>query len=85
MIHSKLIAILKENGKVELNKDQYMHWKIADWVASHGMEKFFQMDATGTLTVKDHGLFLIYAQVCTLCFLKLFYVFQLIKLLFYFS
>lgn len=40
-----------------------MHWKPADWVLSHGMDKYFHMDSTGTLTVSDHGLFLIYAQV----------------------
>lgn len=51
------------NKKVELNKDQYMHWKPADWVYSHGMAKYFHMDSGGTLTVNDHGLFLIYAQV----------------------
>lgn len=41
-----------------------MHWKAAEWVHSHGMAKYFQMDPSGTLTVNDHGLFLIYAQVC---------------------
>lgn len=46
-----------------LNKNEYMHWKPADWVLSHGMDKFFNMDSTGTLTVSDNGLFLIYAQV----------------------
>lgn len=40
-----------------------MHWKAAEWVHSHGMAKYFQMDMSGTLTVNDHGLFLIYAQV----------------------
>lgn len=42
-----------------------MHWKAAEWVHSHGMAKYFHMDASGTLTVNDHGLFLIYAQVVT--------------------
>jgi hypothetical protein len=51
------------NGKVELNRNEYMHWKPADWVYTHGMAKYFDMDSTGTLTVNDHGLFLIYAQV----------------------
>lgn len=51
------------NGKVELNRNEYMHWKAAEWVHSHGMAKYFQMDSSGTLTVNDHGLFLIYAQV----------------------
>lgn len=53
------------NGKVELNRNEYMHWKAAEWVHSHGMAKYFHMDASGTLTVNDHGLFLIYAQVVT--------------------
>lgn len=54
----------KGNGKVELNRNEYLHWKPAEWVVSHGMDKYFNMDhSTGTLTINDHGLFLIYAQV----------------------
>lgn len=53
----------KGNSKVVLNKNEYLHWKPAEWVLSHGMDKYFHMDSTGTLTVNDHGLFLIYAQV----------------------
>lgn len=70
------VDILTENGKVELQSKEYMHWKPADWVYSHGMAKYFHMDSRGTLTINDHGLFLIYAQViisfCT--FLLSFYL-----------
>jgi hypothetical protein len=41
----------------------YIHWKPANWLNAHGMDKFFTMDQNGVLTVKDHGVFLIYAQV----------------------
>lgn len=51
------------NNKVMLNKNDYIHWTPADWIDSHGMDRFFTMDRNGVLTVKDHGLFLIYAQV----------------------
>jgi hypothetical protein len=43
-----------------------MHWKPAHWVLSHGMERFFRMDDSGTLTIHDNGLFLIYAQVISI-------------------
>lgn len=48
---------------MKLNKNEYIHWQPADWTTSHGMHRFFSMDQNGVLTVKDHGLFLIYAQV----------------------
>ena len=48
---------------MKLNRNEYIHWKPAGWLSSHGMDKFFSMDHTGVLTVKDHGVFLIYAQV----------------------
>lgn len=51
------------NNKVKLNKNEYIHWQPADWHMPHGMDRYFTMDSTGVLTVKDHGLFLIYAQV----------------------
>ncbi|CRL03371.1 CLUMA_CG016265, isoform B [Clunio marinus] len=51
------------NNKVKLNKNEYIHWQPADWINEHGMDRFFSMDPLGVLTVKDHGLFLIYAQV----------------------
>jgi hypothetical protein len=46
-----------------LDKNLYYHWKAADWAISHGMNRFFAMDHNGILTVHDHGLFMIYAQV----------------------
>lgn len=61
-----ILWIVIGNGKVELNKNEYLHWKPAEWVVSHGMDKYFNMDSTGTLTINDHGLFLIYAQVILL-------------------
>lgn len=51
------------NNKVKLNRNEYIHWQPAAWTNSHGMDRFFTMDPNGVLTVKDHGLFLIYAQV----------------------
>lgn len=53
------------NNKVKLNKNEYIHWQPADWINSHGMDRYFSMDHKGELTVKDHGVFLIYAQVET--------------------
>lgn len=46
-----------------LNRDEYIHWQPAAWTNVHGMDQFFSMDQSGVLTVRDHGLFLIYAQV----------------------
>jgi len=51
------------NNKVKLNKNEYIHWQPAEWTNSHGMDRYFSMDSNGVLTVKDHGMFLIYAQV----------------------
>lgn len=51
------------NGRVTLDKNLYYHWKAADWTNSHGMNRFFTMDHDGILTINDHGLFMIYAQV----------------------
>lgn len=51
------------NNKVKLDRNEYMHWVPASWTDSHGMDRFFSMDNSGVLTVKDHGVFLIYAQV----------------------
>lgn len=48
---------------MKLNKNEYIHWQPAGWLNSHGMDRFFSMDPSGVLTVKDHGVFLIYAQV----------------------
>lgn len=48
---------------MKLNKNEYIHWQPAEWTNSHGMDRFFNMDSNGVLTVRDHGLFLIYAQV----------------------
>lgn len=53
---------------MKLNKNEYIHWQPADWTNSHGMDRYFTMDPNGVLTVKDHGLFLIYAQVSGNCF-----------------
>lgn len=52
---------------MKLNKNEYIHWQPADWTSAHGMDRFFSMDPYGVLTVKDHGLFLIYAQVIRCC------------------
>lgn len=50
-------------AKTELNKNEYISWKPANWVNALGMDRFFTMDNNGNLTINDHGLFFIYAQV----------------------
>lgn len=52
------------NGKVKLNKNEYINWQQAEWVNQLGMDKFFNIDNTsGVLLIKDSGIFMIYAQV----------------------
>lgn len=60
---TRLTYLYLGNNKVKLNKNEYIHWQPAGWLNSHGMDKFFTMEPSGVLTVKDHGVFLIYAQV----------------------
>lgn len=59
-----LIIVVIEAAKTELNKNEYISWKPANWVGALGMDRFFTMDNSGNLTINDHGLFFIYAQVC---------------------
>ena len=58
-----LINWFKLKAKTELNKNEYISWKPADWVGALSMDRFFTMDNNGNLTIDDHGLFFIYAQV----------------------
>jgi hypothetical protein len=59
------LRLVLGNGKVKLDKNEFIHWQAAAWTNSHGMDRFFDMDSNGVLTVHDQGLFLIYAQVRT--------------------
>lgn len=50
------------NGRVRHPGGVYADWKPAYWVNDHAMERFFSMNQ-GVVTVKEHGLYYIYAQV----------------------
>lgn len=50
------------NGRVRHPGGVYSDWKPADWVDDHAMDRFFAMHQ-GVVTVKEHGLYYIYAQV----------------------
>lgn len=41
----------------------YQDWTEAPWVSSMGMDKHFNMQQ-GVVTVREQGLYYIYAQVC---------------------
>lgn len=50
------------NGRVRHPGGIYADWKPAYWVDDHAMERFFTIHQ-GVVTVKEHGLYYIYAQV----------------------
>lgn len=50
------------NGRVRHPGGIYSDWKPAYWVDDHAMERFFAIHQ-GIVTVKEHGLYYIYAQV----------------------
>ncbi|XP_055708101.1 uncharacterized protein LOC129804631 isoform X2 [Phlebotomus papatasi] len=50
------------NGRLRHHDKVYTYWKPANWAANAGMEHFFTMD-NGVVTVKEGGLYLIYAQI----------------------
>lgn len=55
--------LLADKGSsIQLKSDGLIVWKASDWVSTHGMDNFFEM-RSGVLTVKESGLYLIYAQV----------------------
>lgn len=54
------------NGRVRHPGGVYADWKPAYWVDDHAMERFFTIHQ-GVVTVKEHGLYYIYAQVRPPC------------------
>ncbi|XP_017772611.1 PREDICTED: protein eiger [Nicrophorus vespilloides] len=50
------------NGHLKHTEQRYIDWVPSEWVQSLGMGQNFKMD-NGFLTLKESGLFLIYAQV----------------------
>lgn len=43
----------------------YTDWVPTAWAQTNGMDRFFKLE-NGTVTVKEAGLYQIYAQVCLL-------------------
>ncbi|XP_059620133.1 uncharacterized protein LOC132264085 isoform X1 [Phlebotomus argentipes] len=54
--HSRVNARLSHYGQV------YKYWTPSTWASNMGMENFFSMQ-NGVVTVKEGGLYLIYAQI----------------------
>lgn len=51
------------NGWIEHHKDAFRDWAPAPWVSHLGMDKYFHMNSEGVLTVREPGLYYVYAQV----------------------
>ncbi|GAB0094243.1 hypothetical protein DMENIID0001_095040 [Sergentomyia squamirostris] len=64
--HNKYNANLhnhhKINEKLKHHRGAYSYWSPANWASNYGMENYFVMK-NGTVTVKEPGLYLIYAQI----------------------
>lgn len=50
------------NGRVRHPGGIYTDWKASSWANDHLMERFFTMQQ-GIVTIKEQGLYYIYAQV----------------------
>jgi hypothetical protein len=54
--------LLVEPNRVEMSSGETFKWSASNWVEDRGMHHYFKMD-NGVLTVNDHGLYFVYAQV----------------------
>ncbi|XP_060515867.1 uncharacterized protein LOC132695570 [Cylas formicarius] len=52
----------KGNGHIRHLQRTFMDWKPSYWVNKAGMDNHFDFDA-GTITIKESGLYFIYAQI----------------------
>lgn len=50
------------NGRVRHTGGVYSDWKTSDWADDHSMNHYFSI-IDGVVTVKEQGLYYIYAQV----------------------
>ncbi|XP_018578100.1 protein eiger [Anoplophora glabripennis] len=50
------------NGHLKHPQGTFVDWKVSDWATSSGMDSYFTMDE-GILTIKDSGIYFIYAQI----------------------
>ncbi|CAH0562406.1 unnamed protein product [Brassicogethes aeneus] len=51
------------NGHMRHPRKTYVDWKAKHWVNSTGMDQHFYMNNGGELTIKESGLYFIYAQI----------------------
>lgn len=51
------------NGLLRHSGGVYTDWSPSHWVSSMGLDKYINMDADGVVTVREPGLYYIYAQV----------------------
>lgn len=51
------------NGHLKHPQGNFVDWKVSDWAAPSGMDTYFTMDGGGVLTIKDSGIYFIYAQI----------------------
>lgn len=52
------------NGHLKHPQSTFVDWKVSDWATSAGMDAYFSME-DGILTIKETGIYFIYAQVRT--------------------
>lgn len=51
------------NGHMRHPSKTYVDWKAKNWVDAGGMYQHFDLNEEGELTIKESGLYFIYAQV----------------------
>lgn len=67
-----------------MSSGEIFKWSPSPWVEERGMNHFFKME-NGVLTVNDHGLYFVYAQVNFTrfsCNLRLFFNYDLFQVLY---
>lgn len=53
----------EHNGKARHHEGIFKAWRATDWAIDFGMNKVFSLANDGRLTVRDEGLYLVYAQI----------------------
>lgn len=58
------------NGHLKHPQSTFVDWKVSDWATTAGIDAYFTME-DGILTVKESGIYFVYAQVRYILCVKL--------------